>query len=147
MGLSAARIVVFACAALVGLCASAAAGEMLRFVPQLALTDLRPQRVAFAPDDPTLLMSVSDNGRIDIFDISNPDRPLKITEIWAGANDAAFAPKRTALQKVRIVSGNRDGTVRLWTLDGKAAAEPFKGHSSEALRVAFSPDGTRIVSG
>ena len=28
----------------------------------------------------------------------------------------------------RIVSGGEDGTVRLWTLDGKAAAEPFKGH-------------------
>jgi hypothetical protein len=32
------------------------------------LTDLDPIKVAFAPDDATLLMSVNSNGRIDLFD-------------------------------------------------------------------------------
>jgi hypothetical protein len=36
--------------------------------------------------------------------------------------------------------------VRLWTLDGKPAAEPFKGHRGWVNSVAFSPDGKRIVS-
>jgi WD40 repeat protein len=117
-----------------------------RFVPQLALTDLRPARVAFAPDDATLLLVVNGHGRVDLFDISNPDRPSKITEIAAGAADAVFTPKGTARDKRRIVSGGLDGTVRLWTLD-KAAAEPFKGHADGVSSVAFSPDGTRIVSG
>jgi WD40 repeat protein len=54
----------------------------------------------------------------------------------------AFSPDGT-----RIVSGGFDGTVRLWILDGKPAAEPFKGHGGLVLSVAFSPDGTRIVSG
>ena len=36
--------------------------------------------------------------------------------------------------------------MRLWTLDGKPAAEPFKGHHGPVWRVAFSPDGTRIAS-
>jgi WD40 repeat protein len=44
------------------------------------------------------------------------------------------------------VSGDRDGMVRLWTLDGNAAAEPFKAHDWVSS-IAFSPDGTRIVSG
>ncbi|MGH6924086.1 MAG: hypothetical protein ACRED5_10135, partial [Propylenella sp.] len=44
-------------------------------------------------------------------------------------------------------SGGDDGTVRLWTLDGKAAAEPFTGHAGSVWSVAFSPEGTRIVSG
>jgi hypothetical protein len=54
----------------------------------------------------------------------------------------AFSPDGT-----RIVSGGTDGTVRLWALDGKPAAEPFKGHTARVLSVAFSPDGTHIVSG
>jgi hypothetical protein len=29
--------------------------------------------------------------------------------------------------------------VRLWTLDGKAAAEPFKGHDGMVTSVAFEP--------
>jgi WD40 repeat protein len=48
---------------------------------------------------------------------------------------------------MRIASGGDDGTVRLWTLDGKAAAEPFKGNPGGIWSVAFSPDGNRIVSG
>ena len=54
----------------------------------------------------------------------------------------AFSPDGT-----RIVSAGEDGTVRLWTLDGKPAAEPFKGHHGPVSRVAFSPDGKRVASG
>jgi WD40 repeat protein len=45
--------------------------------------------------------------------------------------------------------GKNDGTVRLWTLEGKPAAEPFKGvrDTGGVWSVAFSPDRTRIVSG
>jgi WD40 repeat protein len=50
-------------------------------------------------------------------------------------------PKGTARNKVRVVSGGLDGTIRLWTVDGKAAAEPFKGHDGQVLSVAFSRDG------
>src|ERR1700730_6205224 len=120
--------------ALLGLVASlfgnsgpGAANELIRFVPQLEITDLSPHKVAFAPDDDTLLMVVNSHGRVDIFDISNPGRPVKITEIAAGAADAAFSPKGTPREKIKIVSGSADGTVWLWTLDGKPAGEPLKG--------------------
>ena len=46
-----------------------------------------------------------------------------------------------------FVSGGEDGTVRLWTLDGKPAAAPFNGHASSVRSVSFSPDGRHIVSG
>jgi WD40 repeat protein len=92
-------------------------------------------------------MVVNKSGRIDLFDISNPGRAVKITEITAAAEDAAFTPKGTPRDKIQIISGGRDGAVRQWTLDGMPAAEPFKAAIGRVWSVAFSPDGTRIVSG
>ena len=133
-------------ASLFGSSGPSAANEAIRFVPQLELTDLSPVKVVFAPDDDTLLMVVNSHGRVDIFDISNPGRPVKITEIAAGAADAAFTPKGTPREKVKIVSGGADGTVRLWMLDGKPAAEPFKGHDGPVRSVAFSSPTARASS-
>jgi WD40 repeat protein len=98
-----------------------AAQEEIRYVPQLELTDLRPFKVSFCPDDETLLLVVNDDGRIDLFDTSNPGRPMKITEI-ANSRDAAFTPKGTPRDKIQIVSGGKDGSLRLWTLDGTPEA-------------------------
>src|SRR5262245_34675111 len=107
MGLATAgRTIAFAFAGAALLCVSAAARDTPRFVPQLALTDLLTTRAAFAPDDTTLLISVNANGRIDLLDISNPGRPVKITEIWAAANDAGFTPGGTTREKIRIVSSS-----------------------------------------
>uniref|UniRef100_UPI0035944F01 nSTAND1 domain-containing NTPase n=1 Tax=Nostoc sp. TaxID=1180 RepID=UPI0035944F01 len=46
-----------------------------------------------------------------------------------------------------IVSGGRDGTVRLWNLQGHSLVEPFRGHKGEVRSVAISKDGQTIVSG
>ncbi|KAF5344466.1 hypothetical protein D9758_014162 [Tetrapyrgos nigripes] len=48
----------------------------------------------------------------------------------------------------RIVSGSKDGTVRIWDAQtGTAIGEPLQGHEDWVQSVAFSPDGARIVSG
>jgi hypothetical protein len=91
-------------ASLLGSSRPSAANGAIRFVPQLGLTDLSPARVVFAPDDDTLLMVVNSRGHVDIFNISNPGRPVKITEIAAGARDAAFTPKGTPRAKIKIVA-------------------------------------------
>jgi WD40 repeat protein len=129
-------------ATLLTLIANPAVAEEIRYVPQLGLTSLEPIKVEFRPGDPETLLVVNQSGRIDLFDISNPDRPNKSHEIWASAVDAAFSPSGD-----RIVSGGRDGTVRFWTLEGQPAAEPFEGHEGSVFSVAFSPSGDRIVSG
>ena len=41
-----------------------------------------------------------------------------------------------------------DKTVRIWDSEsGKLISGPFEGHTDYVRSVAFSPDGTRIVSG
>lgn len=81
-----------------------AAREEIRYVPQLELTDLQPEQVLFCPDDETLLLVLNSHGRIDLFDLSNPGRPVKITEIATNAQAAAFTPKRTPREKIQIIS-------------------------------------------
>ncbi len=71
---------------------------------QLGLTNLEPREVAFDPCDGTRLMVVNISGRIDLFDIANPDRPIKTAELFAGAWDAAFEPIGG-----RIVFADEDG--------------------------------------
>ena len=85
-----------------------AVAEQIRYVPQLGLTDLAPRKILFRPGDPQTLMVVNWTGRIDLFDVSNQDHPIKMPEIRANAHDAAFNPAGD-----RIVSGgNRNDAMR-----------------------------------
>ena len=46
------------------------------------------------------------------------------------------------------VSGSHDKTVRIWdAASGECVVGPLDGHTSKVTSVAFSPDGTRVVSG
>jgi WD40 repeat protein len=47
---------------------------------------------------------------------------------------------------IRISSGRSDGTIQLWTLDGKEAAS-FEGDDAAVLWTVLSPDGKLAVSG
>ncbi|KAF7965388.1 hypothetical protein HWV62_44069 [Athelia sp. TMB] len=48
----------------------------------------------------------------------------------------------------KVVSGSRDGIVRVWdALSGQPALPPLQGHIDAVYSVCFSPDGSRIVSG
>jgi len=66
--------------------------------------------------------------------------------VWS----AAFSPKRN-----QVVTASRDRTARIWGLDrtDRSASGPraillstLKGHTDQVLSVAYSPDGTRIVT-
>lgn len=53
----------------------------------------------------------------------------------------SFSPKGQ-----RVISGSKDKTLILWSLDGKKIAT-FKGHENEITIVRFSPNGKLIASG
>ena len=53
---------------------------------------------------------------------------------------ASFSPHGS------IVTGDQDGSIRLWNSDGKPVGQPLLGHDSNAETVAFSSDGKKIIS-
>jgi|GEM_PF-3131780 len=46
-----------------------------------------------------------------------------------------------------IASGSRDGIIKLWNIETEKLIYTFNGHADSAQSVAFSPDGTQIISG
>src|SRR6202167_3466909 len=65
------------------------------------------------------------------------------TNIFRGHRDhvqsVAFSPDGK-----QIVSGSRDGTVRIWDIEtGQTVVGPFEGHTDWVNSVAFSPDGNQ----
>ncbi|WP_299487769.1 hypothetical protein [Acaryochloris sp. IP29b_bin.137] len=47
----------------------------------------------------------------------------------------------------QVVAGLKDGSLHLFDLvEGQPIGQPFSGHTSSVLSVAFSPDGQTIVS-
>ena len=55
---------------------------------------------------------------------------------------AAFSPDGGS-----IATGNDDGALRLWSVDGPRRLRVLTGHSGPVRSLAFSPDGKRIASG
>lgn len=70
--------------------------------------------------------------------------PLFVDTLYRGYNDSvnsvAFRPDGKA-----IASANWDGTVKLWSRDGRLL-KALHGHTSGVLDVSFRPDGNTLVS-
>jgi WD40 repeat protein len=122
----------------------------------IAGTSSSIKTLAFSPDG-TRIVSGSDDKTLRLWDANTGQpigQPLKGHE--SPVNSVAFSPDGT-----RIVSGSglshfstilfkstTDNTLRLWDAKtGQPIGQPLKGHLEGITIVAFSPDGTRIVSG
>ena len=99
--------------------------------------------VAFSPDGTRIVSGSADNTvRVWDADTGQPigaaaDRPHR------HGVQCGVQPRRHA-HRLR----QRRQTVRLWDADtGQPIGTPLTGHTGAVTSVAFSPDGTRIVSG
>jgi WD40 repeat protein len=109
---------------------------------------LRQFGVAFAPDrTPQFVDSVGDDGRVWIWDLQqNGLRKIRQQNPYLRPSgdptirSISFAPNFSG----QFVTAGFDGAIRFYT--GAAEPDAYPAYSGKALRVAYSPDGTRVVS-
>jgi WD40 repeat protein len=111
--------------------------------------------VAFSPDGERIVAG-GDDGTVRLWYLGDTPRAASFQNYTNWVRSVGLSPNgdRIWVSSVafspngdRIVSGGKDGTVRLWKPDGSPAAAPFQAHDGEVFSVAFSPNGDRIVSG
>ena len=97
--------------------------------------------IDFSPDGKYIVSVSSDT--VFLWDVINGKCLDTLIGHNGMVNAVAFSPNGE-----RIVSGAKDGTVRIWnSAAGKLFRRQLIGHSDEVHTVSFSPDGKRIVSG
>ena len=101
--------------------------------------------IAFSTDGERILMG---DAYIRVLDVESRKELLKFGEKMVGVNkeivgvnSVAFAPDGKT-----IVSGGRDGIVRIWGTESGTELQRFKGHTNPVTFVSFLPDRKRIVS-
>lgn len=98
--------------------------------------------VAFAPKNTRLLATGGADSTIRLWDTASGDC-LRVIKAHAGAVLClAFSPDGELL-----ASGSADSTARIWeTRSGRPLVPPLTGHPQGVIRVAFSPEGQRLVT-
>ena len=98
--------------------------------------------VALNPDG-TILAAGNDDATVVVFDVTDPSAPeVVFDETTVGVTDLALHPTLPI-----FALAVEDGAVRLWSYEDAIEIARLAGHRDWVLSVAFSPDGSRLVSG
>jgi WD40 repeat protein len=110
------------------------ADETLRFIPT-------PSVVAeFAPRSDHLVTVGLFEGRADVWDAGSGER-LASLAASSLLSDVSYSP-----DGAQIATAGGDGIVRLWDAETGEQELALRGHLSSVRVVAFTPDGSRLVS-
>ena len=123
---------------------------MMTYIPRGVTYEAAPLAVAWNPRGGQLAVGLG-GGIVHVVDSERGTLLATLTGQRDLVLDLAYSPDGT-----RIATANADHTAQVWTVQAAAqqteplaATELFtlRGHAAGIARIAFSPDGTRLVTG
>ena len=103
--------------------------------------------VAFSPDGETLA-SIDVNGEIHLWDVETGKHKATFTSFsldihhWVETSTLLFSP-----DGLQLISSIRDANIYVWDVKSRRHANTLKGHLSSVVSLAYSEEGTTLLSG
>ena len=97
--------------------------------------------ISFSPDGKKIV-SGSSNGNVQIWDISNINKPLVEISDQSSVNSVSFS-----FDGINIVSSSIDKPVKIWHADTGTLIKSMGEESCNAKSVSFNPNGTPLLLG
>lgn len=114
---------------------------LLSLQRNIPLSDAKLRGLALSPDGHLLAVACGD-GSIHILDSSDLNEQFTLVGHALGTNSLAWHPAKPVL-----VSGGKDGHLRLWRTDaGFKALHAIAAHKDAIYQLAFNPHGTLLAS-